>query len=219
MIDATGLDQATDDRRDLVLAARRAKERDVTPDGFLGRVAVHPFSATVPAQDPALERLGEHRIVRGLDYRGQLLLDRLRPLALGDVDRKRDPADNGATPAPQRSHIHEVPTMPIRRRQDLKRVHLAPQRSPIQRLEDRPALRTERVGCELTLKGRLGETVASESRSPGDDIAQLVVEHHRVRLWPGVENRQRERPDLRGGRLSQLDRRVARHSFDRPERE
>ena len=69
----------------------RDEHLDVTAGDLRGRVPVQPLGARVPAGDDLIEGLADHRVVRGLDDRGQLRGHLGRQPPLGHVpDRGGD---------------------------------------------------------------------------------------------------------------------------------
>ncbi|MGX1066181.1 hypothetical protein AB7M39_005546 [Bradyrhizobium diazoefficiens] len=76
----------------LLAAIRRKQDRRRLSDRFLGRIAVEAFGCRVPADDDAVERLQDDRIVGGLDRRaeqafadGELVADGLGATPLLDL--------------------------------------------------------------------------------------------------------------------------------------
>ena len=63
--------EAAQDLRDLGMAIGRREARDLGPDDVVGRVAVHALGRRVPAQDRAVEGLGEDGVLGGVDNRGE----------------------------------------------------------------------------------------------------------------------------------------------------
>src|SRR6185369_2249272 len=62
---------AVDDLDFFASAILRDDQADVLADGLVRRIAEHPLGGPVPRRDDALEGLGDDRIVRRIDDRGQ----------------------------------------------------------------------------------------------------------------------------------------------------
>src|SRR3972149_9968297 len=71
MINTLSPSDLVENLRHLVGMVWRDQNRDWLPDQLLGRVAIDPLRARIPAYDRAIQALADDRIIRGLHNGGQ----------------------------------------------------------------------------------------------------------------------------------------------------
>ena len=85
MLDSLARADSPQDRRLLILPVVWNEHGGRTTDHFAGRIPIHEFCATIPAQHDAFERHADDRIVRRSNHGDQPGLCLLRELAVGNI--------------------------------------------------------------------------------------------------------------------------------------